>query len=228
MNTKKRRFSYILTYAKRKNRSEQNYQTLVIIWAALLFSQVLFLVMIYFVKPEVYNFEFTQPIGGKQPVLVMALAAAAVFNFFLSFKMRRKYLTESVEKQNVGLVQTAMIIGCALGESISLFGLLLVFVQGYQYFFLFFALGILAIVLSFPRRDDVMAAGFKRLDSVHPKSQSRKVQSRKNQIRDSPAIHERSYNPARFKIIFCPKETFFRLRVSKLEKAFEIRPRIKR
>jgi F0F1-type ATP synthase membrane subunit c/vacuolar-type H+-ATPase subunit K len=138
------------------------YQTLVIIWAALLISQVLFLIMIYLVKPEVYRFEFTQPIGGKDPIFVIALAAAAVFNFLLSFKMRRKSLTESVEKQNVGLVQTAMIIGCALGESISLFGLLLVFVQDYQYFFLFFALGILTTLLSFPRRDDVMAASFKK------------------------------------------------------------------
>jgi len=138
------------------------YQTLVIIWAALLISQFLFLIMIYFVKPEVYSFDFSQPIGGRQPMLVIALAAAAVFNFFLSFKMRRKSLTESVEKQNVGLVQTGMIIGCALGEGISIMGLLLVFLESYQYFFLFFALGILTTVLSFPRRDDVMAAGFKK------------------------------------------------------------------
>ena len=138
------------------------YQTLIIIWAALLISQFLFLLLIFFVKPEVYNFDFTQPIGGKQPVFVMALAAVSVVNFFLSFGLRKNYLRESVEKQNVNLVQTAMVVGCALGESITIFGLMLVFMQSYQYFFLFFALGILTVVLSFPRRDDVMAAGFKR------------------------------------------------------------------
>jgi hypothetical protein len=139
------------------------YQTLLIIWTALLFSQFLFLIMIYFVKPGVYSFDFSQPIGGKDPIFVIALAAAAVFNFFLSFKMRRKLLREAVEKQSVHSVQTAMIMGCALGEGISLFGLLLVFVQDYQYFFLFFALGILTTLFSFPRRDDVMTAGFKKL-----------------------------------------------------------------
>lgn len=138
------------------------YQTLLIIWGALLVSQFVFLAVIFFVRPEVFNFEFTQPIGGKQPVFVMALASVSLVNFFLSFGGRKNYLREAVAKQNVGLVQTGMIVGCALGESITIFGVMLVFMQGYQYFFLFFALGILTILLSFPRRDDVMAAGFKK------------------------------------------------------------------
>jgi hypothetical protein len=138
------------------------YQTLLIIWAALLFSQFLLLFVIYMIKPEVFSFDFTQPVGGEQPIFVFALAGAAIANFITSFGIRKKYLKESVEKRNVGLVQTAMIIGCALGEGMSLLGMLLVFVQNYQYFFVFFALGILTILLSFPRRDDVMAAGFKR------------------------------------------------------------------
>jgi hypothetical protein len=58
-------------------------------------------------------------------------------------------------------VQTAMIIGCALCESISLFGLLLVFLEGYQYFFLWFALAILGFVLHFPRRENLIAASYK-------------------------------------------------------------------
>lgn len=138
------------------------HQTLVIIWAALLFSQFAFLLLIFLVKREVFNFDFTQPIGGEQPVLVFALAGVSVVNFFFSINMRRKFIREAIEKQKVPLVQTGMIVGCALGESITLFGLLLVFVQNYQYFFVFFAIGILAILLSFPKRDDVMAAGFKR------------------------------------------------------------------
>lgn len=138
------------------------HQTLVTIWGALLFSQFAFLLMIFLVKREVFNFDFTQPIGGPEPVLVMALAGVSVVSFFLSISMRRKFIREAIEKQKVPLVQTGMIIGCALGESITLFGLLLVFVQSYQYFFIFFFLGILAILLSFPKRDDVMAAGFRR------------------------------------------------------------------
>lgn len=140
----------------------KNYQTLLVTWVALLMSQMVFVVMVYFVKPELFRFEFTQPILGKTPALTIALAVLSVNSFLLSFFFRKKQLRESVEKQNPGLVQTALILGCAFGESISLFGLVMVFAADYQYFFIFFALGILTILLCFPKRDDMMAAGFKR------------------------------------------------------------------
>jgi len=147
---------------KEKNDLGKAHQTLVTIWAALLFSQFLFLFVIYMVKREVFAFDFSQSIGGGEPVLVLALAGVSVVNFFLSISFRKKFIREAIEKQQVQLVQTGTIIGCALGESITLFGLLLVFVETYPYFYIFFALGILAILLSYPKRDDVMAAGFKR------------------------------------------------------------------
>jgi hypothetical protein len=140
---------------------EQSYRTLVIIWAALLMSQLLFLVLIYFVKPEVYKFDFSQPLLGKEPALVFILGVMSIADFVASLVLRRKYLKQAVAEQNIGLVQTAMIVGCALCEAISLFGLLLVFLQGYQYFFAFFALAILGMILHFPRRDSVIAASYK-------------------------------------------------------------------
>lgn len=140
----------------------KNYQTLLILWAAMLMSQILFLVVIFVVKPELFRFEFTQPVLGPTPALTIALIALSMNSFFLSFFFRKKFLRESVEKQQPQLVQTALILGCAFGESISLFGLVMAFAAEYQYFFIFFALGILTILLSFPKRDDVMAAGFKR------------------------------------------------------------------
>lgn len=140
----------------------KTYQTLLVIWAALLMAQVMFVVMIFFIKPELFRFEFTQPLLGNTPALTIALIALSMNSFFLSFFFRKKFLRESVEKQQPQLVQTALVLGCAFGESISLFGLVMVFVDSYQYFFIFFALGILTILLSFPKRDDVMAAGFKR------------------------------------------------------------------
>ncbi|HEY0428692.1 MAG TPA: hypothetical protein VGC76_13005 [Pyrinomonadaceae bacterium] len=141
---------------------EQAYKTLVTIWAALLMSQFLFLVVIYFVRPEVFKFDFSRSLLGENPVFVIALAAAAIGNFIMSLVLRRKYLAQATAEQNVGLVQTAMIIGCALSEAISLFGLLLVFLQGYQYFFLFFALAIFGFLLHFPRRENLIAASYKK------------------------------------------------------------------
>jgi len=140
---------------------EQAYRTLVIIWAALLLSQFLFLVIIYFVKPEVFRFDFSKPLLGSNPPIVIVLAMMAIADFIASLVLRRKYLKQAAAEQNIGLVQTAMITGCALCEAISLFGLLLVFLQSYQYFFLFFALAILGFIIHFPRRESLIAASYK-------------------------------------------------------------------
>jgi hypothetical protein len=54
-----------------------------------------------------------------------------------------------------------MIVGCALCESVSLFGIMLAFVADYQYFFLWFILGIGSMIFHFPRRDNLIAASYK-------------------------------------------------------------------
>jgi hypothetical protein len=142
--------------------AEQAYRTLVIIWAALLMSQFLFLVIIYVVKPEVFRFDFSKPLLGENAVFIIALTGISVLNFAMSLVLRKKFLSQSIAEQKIPLVQTAMISGCALCESISLFGLLLVFQQSYQYFFLFFALAILGFILHFPRREHLIAASYKK------------------------------------------------------------------
>ena len=47
------------------------------------------------------------------------------------------------------LVQTGIIIGCAFCEAISIFGMVLAFLFAYQYFFVWFGLGILGIPVSY-------------------------------------------------------------------------------
>ena len=140
---------------------EQQYRTLVIIWAVLLMSQFIFLVLIYIIKPEVFKFDFSKPLISENSMLIIALALISISNFAISFVLKKKYLDQAVAEQKTALVQTAMIIGCALCESISLFGLLLVFIEGYQYFFLWFALAILGFILHFPRRENLIAASYK-------------------------------------------------------------------
>ncbi|MEO6587907.1 MAG: hypothetical protein ABIP06_01150, partial [Pyrinomonadaceae bacterium] len=121
---------------------EKLYQTLVVIWFALFISQFLFLVILYFVKPALFQFDFSQPIlPGKFTVIVGIFALVALTNLAVSFLIRKKYLDQAVAEQNVYFVQTALVTGCALCESVSLFGLMLAFVANYQYFFLWFILG---------------------------------------------------------------------------------------
>ena len=142
---------------------EQQYRTLSIVWAALFFSQILFLVMLYFIKPEIYSFDFTRPLlDEKFSVVVLALAFAGVSTFLMSFVLKSKLLKQAVERQNAGLVQSATIVACALCEATTLIGFVLAVAFGYQYFFLWFALGMLGFVLHFPRRDDLVAASYKQ------------------------------------------------------------------
>ncbi|HKX83638.1 MAG TPA: hypothetical protein VJL58_05395 [Pyrinomonadaceae bacterium] len=74
--------------------------------------------------------------------------------------MKKKYLDQAVREQKVGLVQTAMIVGCALCESVSLFGLLLAFAFDYPYFWVLCALGIISTLFHFSTRKNIEGASF--------------------------------------------------------------------
>jgi hypothetical protein len=142
---------------------EQNYKTLVIIWFALLVSQIIFLVVIFFAKPEVYKFDFTKPFfAGETPVLIITFAVLAIANFALSFIMKRRSFQQAVEKQQIAYVQTGLILAYGFCEAVSLLGILLAVAFSYQYFFVWLALGILGIILHFPRRSDVIAASYRK------------------------------------------------------------------
>ena len=140
---------------------EQTYRTLAILWFALFVSQFLLLVVIYFAKPELFRFDFSQPFLGKNAPIIIIFALAAIFNIAISFFLRKKYLTQAIAERNVHFVQTALIVGCAMCESVSLFGMMLAFVADYQNFFLWFVLGIGAMIFHFPRRDYLFAASYK-------------------------------------------------------------------
>jgi len=141
---------------------EGQYKTLAIIWLALLASQAMFLVIIFFVKPEVLRFDLSKSPLGDNAMITIVFALLAISNLVLSFVLSRKYLNQAISERKTALVQTAVIIGCALCEAVSLFGFVLAFAFSYQYFFLWFALGILGTILHFPKRDHLIAAGYKR------------------------------------------------------------------
>lgn len=142
---------------------EARCRTLTIIWAGLLASEFLFLIVLYFVRPGIYNFDFSKSfISENASVVVLALAFAGISTFLLSFLLKSKFIKQAIDKQNPGLVQAALVVGCALCESATLFGLILAFAFNYQYFFLWFALGIFGIILHFPRREDLIAASYRK------------------------------------------------------------------
>lgn len=141
---------------------EQNYQVLFAIWGILLFSQITLLFVLFIAKPELFKFDFSQSILGTNPLVVGMFFLLAPFNLGLSYVMKKRAIEESIIKQSFGYVQTGMIIACALCEAVSLLGVVLAFAIGYQYFFIFLALGFLGVVFHFPRRQDVYNASFKK------------------------------------------------------------------
>jgi F0F1-type ATP synthase membrane subunit c/vacuolar-type H+-ATPase subunit K len=140
---------------------EQGYQTILVVWFALLISQLMFLFLVFFIKPELFVFDIAKPLLGGNAAVVLAFAALSLASIIASIIIRNKFLQQSVAEQNIAHVQTAVIFGCALAEVVSLLGLVLAFAFDYQYFFLFSLAGILATLVHFPRRSSVHAAAFR-------------------------------------------------------------------
>ena len=140
---------------------DERYQILLVLWCALLFTQFVFLSMLFFMKNELFRFEFTEPPGGKNPLLILILAAVSLTSFSLSFLLKFRMLRQAESEQDPNLVQTALILSCALCESISLFGFISGLALGYPYFFLWFALGIGGILLHFPKKAALLRATYK-------------------------------------------------------------------
>ena len=134
------------------------YETLVTIWGGLLMSQIVFLVLVYFLKPDLFSSDFSQPLFGKHPIVIVLFAAAAIAVFVLSFLLRDQHIRRAVVDRDASCVQTGLLLGCALSEISSLLGLVLAFVFDYQYFFLWIALGLLGVLMHFPRKDNLRAA----------------------------------------------------------------------
>jgi hypothetical protein len=134
------------------------YQTLLIIWLSLLSSQVLFFALVYFLKPELFTFDVSRSPFAEQPFITLAFAAIAVVFFVLSIVLSRQHMRRAVEDQDAGCVQTGLLLGCALAEISTLLGVLLAFAFDHPYFYLWIVLGIVGILIHFPRKGSLAAA----------------------------------------------------------------------
>lgn len=143
---------------------EQAFMSMMVVWFALVVSQGLFLVLAFFIKPELLRFDFSQPLLGGDAVVIGVLAVVSLSIFAASFVMRKRFITQAIDGQRVELVQTAMIVGCSMCEAVSIIGLFLAVANDYRYFFIFSGLGIVGTALHFPKRNDVQAATFKAFE----------------------------------------------------------------
>ena len=136
---------------------KQRYQTLVILWFALLMSIGMYFLFSLFVAPVNSN----QPGTPSRSLLIVALTALGTFLVVVSFPVKHRLLERAVEKQDTALVQKALVIACAMCEVSALLGLLEHFVIGNREYYLLFLIAAAGTALHFPRRSQLEAASYK-------------------------------------------------------------------
>lgn len=137
---------------------DHKYRTLAIVWLILLMSQLVFIGVAFSVKGGMSGDVDGTETAETEPAIIAAFALLAIVNFVLSFVMRRRAMRQAIEEKNVVHVQTGLVIGCALCESISIIGVVLAIAFAYPYFYLWIALGMFGIFLHFPRRKELYDA----------------------------------------------------------------------
>ncbi len=145
-----------------KQNVEQLYRTNLVLWSAFLFSQSVFFMVLYFAKPELFKFDFTKPFAGENFVVVAAFGFMAILNLFIGLYLRIQGVQTAIDEQKPLQLQTALILGLAFCESISIFGIVLAFGFNYQYFFLWFILAIIGMFLHYPKRQNFHEASFRK------------------------------------------------------------------
>jgi FtsH-binding integral membrane protein len=138
------------------------YQTLLILWFALLMSIGMFFLVTLFAAPQIAN-NASNPTNS---VAVIVLTAVGTFLVILSFVVKRKLLERSVEKQDVNLVQQALVVACAMCEASALLGLIERFAFSISASYLLFLLAAAGTALHFPKRSQLEAASYKSRNIV--------------------------------------------------------------
>jgi len=146
-----------------KQNAEQLYRTNLVVWSAFLISQSVFFMILYIAKPELFRFDFTKPVFGQNLIVVVIFGFIAIMNLFVGLFIRMQTVQTAIDEQKPEMVQTALILGLAFCESVSIMGLVLAFAFDYQYFFLWFILGIIGMFLHYPKRQNYHDASFKKM-----------------------------------------------------------------
>lgn len=129
-------------------RVEARHRILLIIWFALLTSMIIFAVL-----PLVMPSKSTEP----NPMLSFALIGVALLLVVGSVLIKLRVVQLAIEKHDAAMLQNGYIVSFALCESAAILALVDHIVTGSKYYFLSFLLGLLGMLLHFPKKDHVRA-----------------------------------------------------------------------
>ncbi|MGH9967111.1 MAG: hypothetical protein ACREBG_04670 [Pyrinomonadaceae bacterium] len=132
---------------------DARFRTMVTLWFALLMSVAMFFLLAFLAGRG-------EEVRENQ-VLSISFAAVGTLAVIASRFVNKRFLTQSIDKQEVGLVQTGMIAACALCEVAAMLGLTDHFLTGNRYFYVPMIISVIGMLLNFPRRDHLLAATYK-------------------------------------------------------------------
>jgi hypothetical protein len=140
----------------------KRYLTMIVLWFGLLTSMAMYFVFTLVVTPNVNKDLDT----SLRSLLIFGLTALGTFLVVMSFVVKSKVLQRSVERQDINLVQKAMVFACAMCEATALLGLIEFFIVGNResYWLLVLAAG--GIALHFPRRSQLEAASYQSRNTL--------------------------------------------------------------
>jgi NADH:ubiquinone oxidoreductase subunit 2 (subunit N) len=143
----------------------KRYQTMIILWFALLMSIGMYFFVSVFAGPEI------QPESGnpRSSILTVVLTALGFFLVIVSFAVKQKILRRSVDQQDVNLVQKALVVACVICEATALLGVIERFTVSNRDYYLLFILAAAGIALHFPKRSQLEAASYKQRSIVNGK-----------------------------------------------------------
>ena len=132
---------------------DARYRTMLILWSGQMGTVVLFFLVTQFA-------EVADDLAPKN-ALSFVITGAGTFVAVISFVVRSKLLQRSVDKQDVALVQQAVVVGCALCEVPALLGVIERFIFPGRDYLLLLAVSLISMAMHFPRRVNLLAASYK-------------------------------------------------------------------
>jgi hypothetical protein len=131
---------------------DAQYRTMLILWFAFLSTIVMYFV-ISLVVPR--------PEEAENRMLTLVFSAMSAFLVVVSFVVKRKFLSRSVDEHQVRLVNTGFVLAAAFCEGSALLGLLDLFVARDRYYFILMVFSFVGMLFHFPKRSHLIAASFK-------------------------------------------------------------------
>jgi uncharacterized membrane protein YdcZ (DUF606 family) len=134
------------------------YRVMLVLWFALFSTLGVYsLVSLFIHQPN--------PDDSQSRILTFAFTTVGTLIVVVSIAVKQKFLAQAIEKQQIGLVLTGLIVGMALCEAAALFGLMDRLITGNRYYFVLLIIAGIGMFLHFPRRESLEAASYKQTGS---------------------------------------------------------------